>query len=255
MHYAVKFRKLEHIEILLKNGADINIQNSKGRTPLHEAVLSNDLEMVQFLLTHGARVIGSDNQGVTPLMHAPSREMTEILLKAPFGKSFINQTSKEDRGGSALHYAVRRGDLEQVKLLFENGANPNALTMRRVSPLQVAFGWNRDWKIIEELIKNGASLTHKDQSGQNVLFYAHTKEKLIKLLETDARQFINEEGDEGTVLHYRVANGNLKLLRILIKAGADVNAVNQEGVTPLTLAKTLGKKGFVKELRSHGAVD
>jgi ankyrin repeat protein len=72
-----------------------------------------------------------------------------------------------------------------------------------------------------------------------------------------ARQWLSEpnvaEADGTTALHWAARDSNLKAIRLLLKAGADVNASNRYGVTPLSLAVTSGDLATVKELLKAGA--
>ncbi|MET0292218.1 MAG: ankyrin repeat domain-containing protein [Steroidobacteraceae bacterium] len=72
-----------------------------------------------------------------------------------------------------------------------------------------------------------------------------------------ARQWLKEpnvaEADGTTALHWAADNANLKAVRLLLKAGADVNASNRYGVTPLSLAVTSGDAAVVKALLDAGA--
>lgn len=63
---------------LLKKGADINITDSKGRTPLMIATYKNDVKTAKALIEAGADVNIPDNDGVTPLEHARAHNFEEI---------------------------------------------------------------------------------------------------------------------------------------------------------------------------------
>jgi ankyrin repeat protein len=58
-----------------------------------------------------------------------------------------------------------------------------------------------------------------------------------------------------TALHYASVNGDIKLVKYLIKHGANVNKATAEGSSPLFLAKTGGYDDIVKILRNAGAKD
>jgi len=91
---------LEVVKLLLEHGADPNVKNRDGKTPLHNAASEGHLEVVKLLLERGA-----------------------------------DPNVKDDDGNTPLHNAAWRGHLEVVKLLLEHGADPNVqettLTKRR----------------------------------------------------------------------------------------------------------------------------
>jgi ankyrin repeat protein len=82
--YAVNFGKIETVEFLLSRGADINIQNLAGDTPITKAIYKNDTDMVKYLISKGANVVfDENNRGFTPLGVAflLNRSEIEKILK------------------------------------------------------------------------------------------------------------------------------------------------------------------------------
>lgn len=63
-------RKLECLDLMLKNGCDINLLTKEKQTPLHLAVQAHDLKIVAFLLRSGANPHLLDCFGLSPLSHA-----------------------------------------------------------------------------------------------------------------------------------------------------------------------------------------
>jgi cytohesin len=130
-------------ELLLASGADVNVTNSFGDTPLHNAVQGNNyncVEVVELLLTNKANVNAANTNGDTPLLLAVQREsnrcrMAKLLLDY---KADVNAKQKDNRGETPLHYAAMRGDKELAELLLARGANVNARDGRGFTPLQSA---------------------------------------------------------------------------------------------------------------------
>jgi uncharacterized protein len=67
---AVMGQHSDLVRLFLAHGADVNVPNSAGSTPLHKAAIRGDCAMVQLLLDHGARVDARNTGGQTPLVHA-----------------------------------------------------------------------------------------------------------------------------------------------------------------------------------------
>jgi ankyrin repeat protein len=142
-------RGLEIVNLLLDRGADPNMQlffkpanvrgttYTRGATPLIRAATNGDLEVVKILLTHGAdaTVYMADRQ--TPIHAAiagratepQAAELIKVLQKAGTDVNVIALVNhpEEIRGGTALHYAVRKRYKEVIKLLASFGIDMNAV--------------------------------------------------------------------------------------------------------------------------------
>lgn len=80
--YAVFFKQVETITVLLEAGADVNVRSDFGHTPLHEALSApgerGKLAIVKLLLAHGADVNAEDKLGMTPLKLTELDELDAI---------------------------------------------------------------------------------------------------------------------------------------------------------------------------------
>ena len=96
LYQAVEMEKIDHIKILLKNGADPNITNEDGLSPLHTAVNKQNITIVKLLLKYGANPnIKSKLYQQTPLHLAIKNNADPIflLLLVQFNGSLL----KEDK--------------------------------------------------------------------------------------------------------------------------------------------------------------
>jgi ankyrin repeat protein len=110
-HYKDKDVNLrEVVRMLVDAGADPNLADNKGKTPL--IANSRDLEIAQMLVAHGANVNAQASDGFTPLLNAGTVELTRFLLEHgadPFAKT--------DHGQSALDWAKQMNRKDQAALL------------------------------------------------------------------------------------------------------------------------------------------
>jgi hypothetical protein len=87
LHAAARRRSPELVDLLLKNGADPEIQTRDAGTPLHTAVATGDPETVEILLMKGVRVNTANSQGYRPLDLAGDYHELRRLLRQHGGKS------------------------------------------------------------------------------------------------------------------------------------------------------------------------
>mmetsp|Transcript_4103 Transcript_4103/g.8379 ORF Transcript_4103/g.8379 Transcript_4103/m.8379 type:complete len:148 (+) Transcript_4103:3-446(+) len=127
LHQASADSNREIVELLLNYNAAIDAVDDLGLTPLCYAVRRN-LEVVRLLLARGATIpsTGSDwpsplNQAVESPVKRGKIEIVKLLLE---NGADVNLQTKWDRGRTGLHVASQRGDKEMVKFLLQEGADP-----------------------------------------------------------------------------------------------------------------------------------
>ncbi|NWG28406.1 MAG: ankyrin repeat domain-containing protein [Ignavibacteriaceae bacterium] len=149
------------VEFLIRNGADLNLKDSEGKTALLWAS-SNSLENAKILVTNGAKVNEAANDGMTPFLQATLGvssgkvpiEICELLRKK--GANINAELKRKSASGwNALHYAAANGDAELVKYLIKHGANVNKATGEGSTPLFLAKLGEYD-EVIKILKKAGA---------------------------------------------------------------------------------------------------
>lgn len=142
------------VRFLLDNGADINARDDRfGKSALHQAVVRGRDEVVQLLLQRGAEVAARDHAGMTPLLWAVKCQCANESLVGIFrmllekaattaaeaveggeggeggcGEGVVDAQEYE-RGETALHWAVWRGQRLTVKLLTEFGADADVASV------------------------------------------------------------------------------------------------------------------------------
>ncbi len=102
---------------LIKFGADVNFQNHKGQTVLHEAILQQSFAGVKFLMKKGADVNLTDKNGNTSLMLAASKGLFKIA------ECLITEETdfllKNNEGEDAYQIAMKNGQVKVAKLIKE----------------------------------------------------------------------------------------------------------------------------------------
>ena len=234
------FHMLPLIQLLVEKGADVNVANVSGNTPLHIATEMGNEPLVNFLLDHGADAKAKNNIGDTPL-HSAGRKRIGIknlsLVKRLLSKG-VNIDHLNDRNESAILISARNGNQGLVQSLIEAGANVDGKDSDGFTLLH----FDIDTKLVEVLLKKGLDINAKSNNGQTPLHSSRTKvaspEKAELLIQHGAE--INAKDNKGdtpliSILRFANHHRNIKkVARLLILSGADVNAGRSE--SPLYLA-------------------
>ena len=160
------FGRRDHPEIakVLLPYADVNIQDNKGRTVLHESAIMGDWEIFNFILSKTLDIDIKSNNQVTALFEASANGQPKIvkLLRSEGADIRVKSLS----GLTTLHMASRRGYIEIVRFLLSEGAdiNDNDNIFKR-TPLHEAVR-NGHLDIVELLINEGADTLILDKFGQ-----------------------------------------------------------------------------------------
>ena len=113
----------EVLKLLQAQGADVNIENALGYTPLHVASGKGHAALVTDLISGGAQVKASPKDGITPLHLAANAEVAQLLIDA--NKEVLNQ--RDENGDTALHSAIDEDRLDVANTLLQaEGIDVNA---------------------------------------------------------------------------------------------------------------------------------
>lgn len=233
---------------LLKMKADVNIQETRKRTPLHLACETEHSSMVSALLKYKANINAKDASDRTPLYVASSANQKEIVKILIDTKADINIKTKTEK--RPLHVACEYGSIEIVKLLIENGAKFEKKESNRcVVPLHLACKINNE-DIVKYLIACGSSVNHKTSEGITPLHIAciNGHDKVVQLLLGNAA-IVNEKDKKGwTPLFFCCKKGFYTIVEILLQENTNPNMCDDDKVTPLMLACTGRHTDVVKSL-------
>lgn len=175
LHYAVERNDTTEIERLLQSvRVDVNAKNIADRTPLHLAALENKGNSHQvaiyLLLKNGADVNAQDSQGRTALHYFVWASVSPVILDL-FLKFNADINVKNKNRETPLFDSVRYGKVEMAQLLAERGANVTQYSdIDRSTPLHWAC-LKCDEKMIKCLVDNGADINALTFDGKTPLTY------------------------------------------------------------------------------------
>ena len=124
----------EMILYFIGKGMDINRRSSGGYTALHHV---KDIPTAKVLLDNGADINIQDNHGWTPLMNSISKDKIK-LAKFLIDKGADPNIPETDSGSTPLFLSIGKGKIELARLLFEKGANPYFEDRHGVTSLTLA---------------------------------------------------------------------------------------------------------------------
>lgn len=137
LHLAARYARADAAKRLLDAGAEANVQDNTGRTPLHAAVAADAMGVFQILLRNRATNLNAKmHDGTTPLILAARlaiEGMVEDLISA---EADIN--AADNNGKTALHWAAAVNNVDAVNILLAHCANRDAQDDKDETPLFLA---------------------------------------------------------------------------------------------------------------------
>lgn len=261
------------VALLLNQGADPNSRDAIGNTPLHWALRYQDEQLVALLLKHDACVFVENNSG-KPLVNnwrptgvmktlVEAANKLEMIEQCPqlSKKKVVMAPSKTDRNSAdkwtkQLFRASETGNLGLAAQAIKHGANPNTFTKRGLAPLHLATKCREEMPaMINMLLVAGADINGYSQKRYSpavksvtpLLTAVHNlcPESVAILLKKRADpNFADQDGY--TALHHIASSWPQKRMATtvdqLLAAGADINARDKLGRTPLMMTAYAGKK-------------
>ncbi len=183
------------LDLLIAEGANINMVNNHGKTPLIVVIKNKEVKNVQLLLSRGADPSQSDKRGISPLQYALRTSCVEcagLLLdhgakigdglieasrrgKSKFAELFIQKGAdvnvRDKKGRTALMMTAESDRLKIAQMLIENRANIDVKDNKGRTALIIAAG-NGHLEMVKMLIENRANINARDKSGNNAFMIA-----------------------------------------------------------------------------------
>jgi ankyrin repeat protein len=255
MLFAARDGLLDAARLLVEVGADVNLADPNGITPLNMALTNGQMAVAKLLIDHGADVQRADWWGRTPLWSAVDIRnlavrsgasqfdngidraaaldvITALLNKGvdvnarvkefpPMRRYLLPLASLEwvdFTGQTAFIRAAQAGDLPVMKLLLAKGADPKITTFNGTTALMAAAGVN--WVIGETFSESPA------------VWIQAVQLCLDQGIDVNA---VNQMGLQA--VHGAANRGSDDIIELLAKHGADLNHPDKEGRTPYAWAQ------------------
>lgn len=262
--YAAKAGNVNHLKQILKKG----IQPTKTAliyTAQGSRRTSSTIEVYQYLI---------DDLKINPSSTASSGETAlHYIARKPNQKEIINYflekevdiNQADQNGNNVFMAAASSKDLDIVQLLLPKVIDINAANSKGETTLVETFK-SSSAEVAQFLIDNGAQIDVQTESG-NLAFYLINSyrgqgpfnnvedfSKKLNILKEQKFDLNTAQQDGNTIYHLAVAKNDLSLIKKLEGIDADINAINQDGITALHKAALLAKDdSILKYLIEKGA--
>lgn len=246
---------METFRWLLEAGANPNTRDRSEQTLLHTSAALKCVEAMMELIDRGADVRATDKLGRTPLMLAAmngAEDCATLLIEKGAPVNAIDQA-----GRSATAHAMRRGDLEMLDILARDGADINFKDNHgNTLAHHAVWAATNAEECIAWCFDHGVSLDTQGSIGATPVYTAvmyRQTNALKALLAHNADFQTPSTNDAWTPLLAAVWKQDVGIIRLLIAAGADLEATETDGNTPMLIAVQRGRNDVIQMLHDAGA--
>ncbi|XP_073789413.1 ankyrin repeat and SOCS box protein 2 isoform X2 [Danio rerio] len=247
----------EIVELLLRYGATPTKACVQGLTPLHEAVRNKMLESCKMLIHAGAKLWAQNVYGIDSLFTAAQCNAVDVLNYLIHKGGNINSKANDD--ATALFEASKNGHVQVVKILLSKRADANKANKSGLLPIHIASK-NGHESIVAMLIPKTSTTKVRRSGISPLHFAAERNRDDVLEILIEAGYDVNamlsddwsklHEDRRSTALYSAVVNRNIEAAIMLLEAGADPNL---DIFNPLLVAVRKGNIEMVTLLVKYGA--
>ena len=234
------------VYLLLDHGADANIGRDDGYTPLHRAVSEGFFDITKLLVQKGSNVNLQNKEGRTPLFLGVANKHEQLIKLLIENKADVSIVYKEnsterfylvrgkDRGRAAWHYVLVKKHLLGLFLKQTQGGSLDVADFGDI----LRSGWGKDPPdgTIDKILEEGDFKEIPDVTLLHIASKENNEPEIIDLLVKFGANVNAQDAEGFTPLHLAAIHGNLKIVRKLVDLKADVNIITTDGKDAAELA-------------------
>ncbi|MDR0719617.1 MAG: ankyrin repeat domain-containing protein, partial [Treponema sp.] len=246
-------RPQEIIQLLLARGSDVSIRNAEGKTALYLAIEEEEARYVPLLIMYKSDIFAADNAGITPFERS-------LINESPILYSLITSESvfqNDSQGNTMLHIAIKnRASIEVINYIIDREARVNARNKEGDTPLLLAVRLNEQVSG-ELLLSKDADIFASNSAGESPLLLSFPKEggdaSELRRWMLSPQTLKAKDGLGNTALHYLAQWKYDRWIPQIISMGANTEAPNATGETPLFTAVKVNSPSTIETLQANGA--
>uniref|UniRef100_UPI003AAB4BB1 ankyrin repeat and EF-hand domain containing 1a n=1 Tax=Centroberyx gerrardi TaxID=166262 RepID=UPI003AAB4BB1 len=253
LHLAAAANNQDLVSFLLSQGAQPNIQDKRGRTPVMLAAELGHDEMVALLAQNHAnlRLLDAEGKGVLFYCIYPTKRHARCLQVALKCQADVNNVSVE---GTHVFQLMCEKALDCAPMclsMLEGGADPNATNQRTGVTALMEAAKAGSLQLVRAILKRGGNPNALDTKRLGAVHYAAMGGffEVIQVLSAYSADMGVISSEDNTALHYAAVTGHANCCKFLAQRGCNPKLKNQEGLLPRQIAKDSGYKAAAKELR------
>ncbi|XP_041430695.1 death associated protein kinase 1 S homeolog isoform X2 [Xenopus laevis] len=237
---------LQHLFGSLSN-YDVNQPNKHGTPPLLIAAGCGNIQILELLIKRGAQIDVQDKAGSNAIYWASRHGHVETL-------KFLHQNNcsldiKDKSGETALHVAARYGHVEVIQYLCSIGSHPDIQDKEEETPLHCA-AWHGYYPVAKALCQAGCNVNIRNREGETPILTAAARgyHDIVECLVDHGGDLDVTDKDGHIALHLAVRRCQMEVVKTLIIHGCFVDFQDRHGNTPLHVACKDGNLPIVMAL-------
>ncbi|MDG2089761.1 MAG: ankyrin repeat domain-containing protein [Gammaproteobacteria bacterium] len=266
LHHAARENSIESAQLLLAAGANPSVLDPQGISPLRVAATNKNLDLAKLLIEGGADL--SDGS-LVDIMEIPYKrfafefaasnyedtttvqELTMLMLEMGasidatsekgiplFSTGFVGEAGTS--GQTALYNAALGDRIEDLELLLEYGANPNALSSKGATPLAAVLNVYAGFRPADPTRDKRIEPTFEE------------KRPIVDTLLANGADVNITAEDGSSILHHAASLGNDEVVELLLELGVDLALKDDSNRTALDVASGVPKFGAEEEEMNNG---
>ena len=260
LHEAISSNNKEAVRLLLENGADPDVKDQRGLTPLQKSFSRYGKDYSSLLLENGANP-DTLISGEPLLLYAYKNKKMKLVQKL-IDKG-VNPDVVDSKGYSILYRILQMDSPEILEHFFQlrprmsSGNDEGSILTDLMYRLEQSKGKGKEEidfrKLIKNITRSGMVLNKQNYNGKTPLYVSMEQDDLDMFsyfLDKGANtEICDNEGK--TVLYASVVKNKISFLRMLIEKGADPNIVDNNGIPMLHAAIDNGNMEILKLLKKN----